>query len=61
MRIATLVPMTALLLLLVLVLLLLVPGCNTVKGFGKDVHDMAQFSQELIEGNDQNRTYIPPG
>ena len=28
---------------------LFMTGCNTVKGIGTDIHDMAQGSQEAIE------------
>ena len=30
------------------------PACNTIKGFGKDVHDSAQTVQVWIEGSDKN-------
>ncbi len=40
--------------------LLALSGCNTVKGFGKDVHDVAQHCQDYIEGSDVNNDTIPP-
>jgi predicted small secreted protein len=30
------------------------PGCNTVKGVGKDIHDSAQAVQTWVEGSDKN-------
>ena len=42
--------LSSLLILLALAALCL-PGCNMVKGVAKDVHDMAQHTQDLLEGD----------
>jgi predicted small secreted protein len=34
------------------------PGCNTIKGAGKDVHDSAQAVQTWIEGSDKNADQV---
>ena len=39
--------------------LLTLPGCNTVKGVGKDIHDAAQNCQTFLEGSEENREYLP--
>ncbi len=30
---------------------LCLPGCNTIKGVAKDIHDVAQHTQDLLEGD----------
>jgi len=40
---------------------MLAGGCNTIKGFGKDIHDSTQNVQEWIEGSSKNSDYIAPG
>lgn len=46
------------LLLPFLVMALALAGCNTVKGFGKDIHDATQNVQEWMEGESQHSDYI---
>lgn len=41
--------------LLVLAALASLPGCNTVKGFGTDIHDIAQNVQIMFE---EDRGYV---
>ncbi len=48
---------------LMLLTLLSLTGCNTVKGFGTDIHDVAQNTQTFFEGgtgyNTDSRTPSP--
>ena len=39
------------LLVLLALAALCLPGCNTIKGVAKDVHDVAQHTQDLLEGD----------
>jgi predicted small secreted protein len=34
------------------------PGCNTIKGVGKDIHDSAQAVQTWAEGSDKNADQV---
>lgn len=45
---------------LALLLLSTLTGCNTVRGIGKDIHDIAQNVQMALEGNQENYAHIPP-
>ena len=39
--------------ILSVLLVINVPSCNMIKGMAKDTHDIAQRSQDLIEGKNK--------
>ncbi|MEX0777807.1 MAG: hypothetical protein WD042_19065 [Phycisphaeraceae bacterium] len=46
--------------LVLLALVWTLPGCNTVRGIGKDIHDSAMNVQVFMEDDDANYEHIPP-